>query len=328
MTAPERHVGSPEWLRAATASKIAAMLGESRYASPKELWLKMAYPDRFADTPTAAQARGTLLEAGFIEKWYQENPRYQRLSDGEITITRTDLGFPAAATPDGKALDTETGEIIVLDHKTSGRYANSDEWGEPGSDIIPADYLWQLLWQMHMTHSPDGDKVRRAALIKSGPFIDDQATYWLSYDAGLAADVTAIVAAFMQSIIDGIEPENDTRAGTYRAIARAHNEFDDELTDWEIAPELAVEYLEALAMFDQADGRLNLAKSTMLTAIGRARRAIVTLEPPTGRRRKPRVAVIATRQQAGHAVKLVRPRKEPDMDELRALTDPFAAVVA
>ncbi|SLG39598.1 putative phage-type endonuclease [Mycobacteroides abscessus subsp. abscessus] len=318
-----RHIYGPDWAITATASKIPAMLGLSTHDSPKSMWLKMRHPDRFPrdDSNNRATRRGRKLEAGMLDIWFEDNPRYRRLADGEVTFTRDDFPFRAAATPDCYAEDTETGEIIGVENKTVGPFAHSlAEWGDPGTDVVPAKYLVQTVWQNVCGN------FARTAVIRNGPLIDDQFTYWVGRDAEVEAAVYERVAAFMQSLVDDIEPVNDTRAETYEAMRLAYWEIladGDPDADWEIHPELALEYAEALLDFERAEGRLTLAKCDLIKVMGRARRAVVPgperFSAKTGKRLKTYPVVIATRKQTAGGAAIVKPRTAHDLAYLREL---------
>jgi hypothetical protein len=312
--------GGDQWSITATASKIAAMMGMSEWDSMKSIWLKMKYPNAFKDSTNAAQQRGTDLEEVFLNIWFRNNPRYRRLSAGEVTIMCATLGFPAAATPDCLAEDTETGEIICVEHKTVGRFADMSLWGTPGSDVAPDGYVLQCIWQMICSG------YLRTALVRSGPCLDDQETYWVHANADVHAMVIEKVAAFMQSLVDDLEPPNDDRVETYDAIRTVFQQIDrKENEDWEVSPDAAIDYTLALEAFDQAEGRLLHAKSDMLKIMGPSRRAVITLPPKKGKRGqdlKPEVLVVCTRKPVRNGgVSLTRPRTPLNVFELQALRE-------
>ncbi|WP_037162707.1 YqaJ viral recombinase family protein [Rhodococcoides fascians] len=313
------------WRITATASKVAAMIGMSTHDSEKSMWLKMRHPEAFPRKSNKVQNRGHYLEEGFLRKWFDEHPEWERLAPGEVLYTRDDLGYPAAATPDSVARHRETGETIVIDNKTAGQWADHAQWGDPGTDVIPYDYLAQGIWQILIARHTHPE-LTRAAFIKSGPMIDDQDTYWITYDAALFADVEFRVAAFMRSLELGIEPVNDTRAETFEAIRRVHPDIlrGEAGEEWEINIDLGIEYLDALTDFERAEGRLSKAKSDVFRVMGKARQAIVPTPTVYGKSGKPLKAkplVVATRSGVrGGGTTLKKPSKPHDvLEQLHAI---------
>ena len=307
--------GGSIWKRSASASKVPAMLDISPYDSKPSLWLRMKFPEAFPDKPNESQERGNDLEEGCLKRWFRKNPRYERLSAGEVTFTRTDLGYLSIGTPDCRALDTETGEVIDVENKTVGPYARDlRDWGKPGTDIAPEIYLVQIVWQQG--HSG----ARKTALIKNGPFIDDQDTYWVHRNEDAWNYIESIVSTFMLSLEMGIEPEPDGRPETYDAIRLAYWEIDrKEREDWEIHVDKAIEYTEALGAADAAETRLLQAKSDLLKVMGPSRRAIVPHPTKTDKKGDPIPMVIASRQKKGAGVSLVRPKTPVDLELLRSM---------
>jgi hypothetical protein len=310
--------GSEAWLRTATASKVAGMVGLSTHDSPKSLWLKMRHPERFPRSSNKVQNRGHYLEEGFLRKWYDEHPEWERLAPGEVTFERDDLGYAALATPDSFARHRTTGELIVVDNKTAGQWADHFQWGDPGTDVIPPDYYCQGVWQIFLARFTHPD-ITRAAYIKSGPFIDDQDTYWVEHDTEIEQMLESRVAAFMQSLLDDVEPVNDTRAETFEAIRKVHPEIlrGGEGEKWEINLDLAIEYTESLLDFERAEGRFTKAKSDVFRVMGKARQAIIPQPPEIGKNGRPKKAVplvVATRSGVkGGGATLKKPGKPAEL---------------
>ncbi|MGW5267309.1 hypothetical protein ACWEQ4_01535 [Rhodococcus sp. NPDC003994] len=301
--------------------------------SPKSQWLKMRHPDLFPKTATAVQNRGHYLEEGFLRKWFDAHPEWERLAPGEVTFTRPDLGYAAAATPDSYARHRVTGEVIVIDNKTAGQWADHFQWGDPGTDVIPANYFVQGVWQIFIARFTHPE-LTRAAFIKSGPMIDDQETYWVTWDAALTADIEFRVAAFMRSLIDDVEPVNDTRAETFEAIRKVHSEIDrGDGEEWEVSLDLALEFAESLVEQEAAIGRFTKAKSDLYRVMGRARQAVIPMPPEigkNGRPKKPKPLVVATRIGVKNDGATLRKPTNPDvlLDTLRTLAAERAAAAA
>lgn len=325
MTAPtaERYVGGVEWLSRMSASKAAVVMGygNPRYASPLALYLQMTEPEKHVRPETDVQARGTELEAAFINLWYRKHPELVRVTEGEKTYTHTVQGYTFVATPDGEALQSTDGTTtsIGLECKTVGQGAAHHEWGIPGSDVIPMQYLIQVIFQQWVSG------VRRTAVIKVGPYIDDIVTYWVDYNEALAELIIAACVRFMRCVDLRIEPPTDGAPATYEAVRRSNRNIirDEDGEDWPVSFTLATEYTEAVQGLESAESRMNKAKCDMFKVMGNARRAVVQLPVEHGKSGRPlkrKQLVIATRQNvAGGGVSLVKPRKPVDLNVLADL---------
>ncbi|NKZ84592.1 hypothetical protein GS982_20585 [Rhodococcus hoagii] len=315
-----RWVGTDSWAATATASKIPGMLGLNKpgWDQRKATWLKMQHARKFPRKSNSSQKRGNFLEAAFFAMWFEQNPDWEPISDGEITFTRDDLGFPAAATPDYRAKNRVTGEELNLEGKTLGGNGDREAWGEPGTDQVPLYYLIQVYWQMIVS----GD--RRAFVVRYGPFIDDLHTYVIVYDEAIAAKILAGVTAFMQSLADDVEPENDGLESSYKAMQRVYTDTAllkaDE--DWEVSLDFAIDFTTRLLSFDLAEAELFRGRADALKIAGKAKRLVVKLPPEIGKSGKPLKAknlIIASRQIKGGTASIVRPKTPVTLEKLREL---------
>lgn len=343
MSAPavERYAGSVDHLSRMSASKAGTVMGYAnpRWDSPKALFLAMTDPERHFDEKSSSSAtRGTFLESGLIARWFHEHPEATDRHGGEKRYDRIVEGFPFVANPDDECvidlanLPRDWRPLpdggrpgleamrVGIECKTVGGHApDLFEWGEPGTDVIPAKYLIQVQFQQFMSG------VRRTAVIKGGPYIDDFDTYWVDYNPALAAKIIERCVDFMQCVELGIAPPNDGAPVTFEAVRRHNPDIlrDTLGEDWPVNFDLALEYSDAVQSFDAAESRLGKAKCDMFEAMGKARRAVVDLPPELGKNGKPKKAkqlVIATRQGVkGGGVTLVKPRKPIDLGMLRDL---------
>lgn len=140
------------------ASEIAALAGLSRWSSPIAIYESKVYGVRSeAGLPAYL---GTALEEPLAKLYAQEHP-------GDHLATCDTLGSGIyLATPDRLVFDAPHGHVETLEevaaaHRnvqiktTSWRQAR--EWGEPGSDQIPEEYLAQVTWEMGVTGLPVSD---------------------------------------------------------------------------------------------------------------------------------------------------------------------------
>ncbi|MGY1946691.1 YqaJ viral recombinase family protein [Nocardia asiatica] len=287
--------GSPAWMRLITGSKIPGIFNASKYSSPtKEFYLLRGEID--PDGDNEATERGRDFEPVILERFFRRHPELDRKQTG--AFTRPHLSSWAAATPDGIAVDRRTGEHACVEAKTDGR--GDYQWGTPGSAEIPLGFYLQAQWQMHMTG------YRRTYVVRLGPFYDED-EYVIAYDANLAADLETDCYDFWRNAMDpvGQPPMVDGHAETYNAIRRAHPDIDRDY-DWPVSFELAREFETAVHGLDAAEEALNLARSKMLRAMGRARRAVIGHGKNT--------QVVATRQPTKKGASLYKFRKPIDWD--------------
>lgn len=269
--------GSDAWFRLVTASKVAAILGLSKWDSPYSMWLKMHGDIPDDDGSNAdAKARGHYLEDGVCRWWLDQHP--DAAVEGTQVYAERD-GW-AAATPDMVVTLTGSGERVVMDAKTSAR---DDDWG----DEPPPYYLAQSVWQMWCA---DADAAYIAVLLGTGLTLRE---YRIDRDRDLEEHVVAQCSEFYGSLTLDWPPPLDATVATYDAVRALHKDIDPDLSV-EIDHALAHEYVSAdLAAKAALDAQRD-AKTRLLAAMGRARYATYDL------------AKVARRQPRGEAVSLVR----------------------
>lgn len=299
MTAAALTPGTPEWRRVVTASKVAAILGVSPYESPRSLWHLMRGDVVPPAEATAVQSRGHFLENGILDWWCEQHPEFAgHVQTRQYLALRDDLPW-AAATPDLYVYGAE----VVVDAKTS---RDDTEWGAPGTDQVPLGYLAQLMWAMHLS----GARVAYIALLTQ--FLDLR-EYRIEYDADLAADIEARCAAFYASLTTDVPPALDDHVATYESLRRIHPDIEDG-TEVELDPAVAREFVEATRAARAADARLTGAKSALLGALGRSKRAVCAGQ------------LIAQRQKTASGTPALYPaRKAVDLDALPTIERTRAA---
>lgn len=209
---PDLTPGSPDWLRRITASKVAAILGVSTWDSPRSIWHKM-HGDLPPENPTAAQARGHYLEPGILAWWRDQHPEY----DGWIDQPVYTLGDWGAATPDALANSAEHPPVLV--EAKSDAEGEWGEWGDAGTDAIPAHYLCQTYWQMHVSG------IHRCYVPLLGPRLRFT-EYVVDYDPAIGADLEARMAAFYATLTADEPPPLDDTVATYDAVRKIHPDIE------------------------------------------------------------------------------------------------------
>ncbi len=248
--------GSPEWIKRITASKVAAILGVSPWESPRSLWMEMKGITKRPEA-TATQSRGHYLEPAILAWWKDRHG----VLDGEFTEQPTyTLGAWAAATPDMVTHVADYDHENVLVEAKSAAY--DDEWGAEGTDEIPAYYLAQTFWQMHVS----GIHRTYVPIITSRlRFVE----YVVDHDPAIGADLEQRMRAFYDSLASDEPPPLDDSVATFESMRRAHPDIDTKVSI-ELAPAVAAELVEAIAAGGEAEARERLARSTVLEAMGRA----------------------------------------------------------
>lgn len=168
-------------------SEVAAILGESRFATPFDVWL--AKTKDWTIPMTADLERGSFLEGG-IADWYGHRFGYSAADMTEPgTLRHVDHAI-ALCTPDRIVRKTR-----LLSIKAPRR--GGDLWGEPGTDNVPPEYLLQLQWEhaicsslgtlddeMHLAALIDGDLcvyITRADKELQGWMLEAAREWWLRH---------------------------------------------------------------------------------------------------------------------------------------------------
>lgn len=249
--------GTEPWLRLMTASKVAAILGVSSYDSPRSMWHRMRN-DLPHEEATAVQRRGHYLEDGIL-RWFADE---HSLEPGQLEPQPMFyLEDWAAATPDG--VTSIDGELALVEAKSA---RDLDEWGDPGTDQIPATYLIQCYWQMHVSG------IHRCYVPILGTFLDF-AEYVVDYDAEIGAALEQRCRDFMESLRDDAPPAIDDSKPTYEALRKLYRSIDD--SEVELDEDLAVRYLDAINLRKDFEADERLAKSQVLEALGTSRYGVV-----------------------------------------------------
>lgn len=140
-------------------SEIAAILGESAFATPFDVWLAKTHGWRQAETED--MRRGTFLEDG-IARWYAQRFELSASMLDEHGTVRHATNPIALCTPD-RIVGGLARRLVSI--KAPRR--KSSEWGEPGSGVVPAGYALQLQWE-HLVCSSHGalsEEMHLAALL-------------------------------------------------------------------------------------------------------------------------------------------------------------------
>lgn len=286
--------GSDAWMRRVTASKVAAIIGVAnpRWSSARALWHEMRGDVPRDAAPNKDQSRGHYLEAGILAWWRDRHPEYDTIEEQPQYL----LGDWAAATPDQAAYVQGANEYHLAAIVEAKSDRKGDEWGEEGTDQIPASYLTQVHWQLHLSGAP------RCHVPMLGAFLDFR-EYVVEADPEVGALLEAKARAFYASLAGDEPPPLDDSPATYAVMRRLHPQITPQQVA-HLSPADAREYVEASLDFKRAEARERLAKAQVLEVMGTAQYAECGVR-------------VARRQPNKSGVSLVRVCKDPS-----AVTEP------
>lgn len=241
-------------------SEIAAVLGESRFATPFDVWLSKT--QGWVQPETEDMRRGTFLEAG-IADWYAHRYDLAGQLDERGTITHATQPI-AMCTPD-RIVGGLARRLVSI--KAPRR--KSDEWGEPGTDAVPPAYALQLQWE-HLVLGSYGalsDEMHLAALLDG-----DLAVYVIRADVELQKWMLEYaVNWWARHVVTGVAPPMD---GSSQAGAWLKSKFPRdagvkrEATAHEVSRMVELEYAERRA--DDAASEVETLKSELKLSMGDA----------------------------------------------------------
>lgn len=199
--------------RAIGGTDVAAILGLSKWRSPMQVWLDKK---GLAETMTnEAMAWGKRLERSILEGYSESVGHPIEFADPYDFITSKQVPILGASL-DARWLD---GDRRPVDAKNT-RW-KSDEWGEAGSDQIPAYYACQLAVQMHVTDTPAAD----LAVLFSGQQFERFTVY---RDPEIEAMILEKVAAWWERhIVQDVPPDVDGSKGTTEWLAKRSRQQSD-----------------------------------------------------------------------------------------------------
>ena len=252
--------GTAEWQRLITASKVAAILGLSPFDSPLSTWHKMK-GNVPLEQETDDHRRGHYAEPAILAWFKDQHPELLGVLQPQFKTP----GLPwAAATPDALAINPDTKQRFLVEAKTA---RSLDEWGEPGTDEVPAYYYVQAMFQMHLARVP------RCYVPVWGSWFE-MAEYVIDYDADIANGIIARCAEFWASLEANEPPPLDDTVATIHTLKALHPLIEDKEVVY-LDDDVAIEFIEASNDFKAAEARKRAAQSAVLDAMGNAQKALV-----------------------------------------------------
>jgi putative phage-type endonuclease len=273
--------GTDLWRQAVTPSKVAAILGVSRWESPFRLWHRMKGITP-GDPPKDAYDIGHDYEPAAANRWARKNPGW-KISAGEVQfhVPAGHYPFPAVATLDRRASRGAWRRVVEV--KIARNATDLEAWGDDLSGDCPEDYAAQVMAQMLFCGAtqPAAGWTTVGDLLAIGPYFNER-IYQIEYDANVASWIIEECTSFFASLKSDIPPDLDDTVPTYECLRELHPDIDG--TTAPIDPALALDYAECVAAEKHAKAATQGAKNRLLAAMKTAQYAAVgaTLDPDTG----------------------------------------------
>lgn len=260
---------SDEWYEqrrlTVSASEVGMVLQLSPHKSPFDLWWQKK-TGQTSDDDNRDTRRGRRYERLILEDFTEEHPEFAVVSAGLCVNTERTW---QACTPDGlvyelgghqqvdeERLPVVEGEpVAVVEAKSA---ANRDEWGEPGSDEVPAHYLAQARWQM--------DVLGLTVCYMPVVFGFEYREYVIEQDDADVKLMREAAQEFLTSLAEDRQPDIDAHAATARRLKLLHPSVVD--AEVEIPATLVRQRRLADRLYRLAKQRRDLADNRIRAALG------------------------------------------------------------
>lgn len=251
-------------------SEVSAVLGESPFSSPFDVYLAKA--EGWRQPETEDMRRGTFLEAG-LGAWYSHRVG-AALRPG--MTTRHKSSAVALATPDFLTEPDVEGQLPRLVSIKCPR-RGGDAWGPDGVGPFPDGYALQLQWEhlVMSSHGPIDDEMHLAALVDG-----DLRIYPVQADRELQAWLLGYVEGWWsRHVVARVPPPMDGSSQAGAWLAKRHPKDTAPVrpaTPWEDGRMLALADAEREA--SRWTGEVETLRNELKQAMGEAG----GLESPAG----------------------------------------------
>lgn len=251
--------GSPEWLALRRTgiggSDIGKILGVSKFGGPMTVFMEK----RALSAPlieTEAMHFGKVLEDVVAREYAARSGRKVRRAAGFIRRPGYDWAYANV----DRWSDQPGTKRRVLEVKTAGVFGASD-FGEPGTDQVPGDYLTQVQWYLACTGKDEADL---AVLIGGQKF----GQYEIPRDDELIDGMTEIAAKFWSDTQAGRPPDIDGSEGSALYLASKYRDTGTERPMDERLALLATQYAALKADVKAREAEIDLVGNQIRDAMG------------------------------------------------------------
>lgn len=252
------------------SSDAAAIVGYDPFRTPFDVWARLTGRlPREQSEDTKVTELGRFLEAGLLD--YAEHILETPLDRHRMFVhpdgarcANLDAWAPVATRP------------LIVEAKVSGLLGRpewADEWGEPGTDQLPAHVTLQVHHQFAVTNAqPEGADVRDAvvvALLGFRGFV----VYRVPRNDELVATLAEREAAFLDTYVrPNVRPPDLPRMETLRKLLR-----DTDAPAIEVDPDAVAAWLEVVEQRKAIEAVEEERKRTVLAALGDGERGTCPL---------------------------------------------------
>jgi putative phage-type endonuclease len=221
-----------DWLAARMqgvgASEVGAVAGVSPYEGPLRVWLRKVTG---AETPlNAAMKWGSRFEDDVLEEFVENHPEIAVTAKPGLFAYSADVPW-RLVTPDAISEDDDGPAYVEI--KTGMSYGDAEQWGEPGTDEVPLQYLCQV------TQACDILRYRRWWLAVLLLDKRDYREYRGDVDDALAEQLRNRVDSFWHhNVLAGVEPIADGLSDTTDILMERYAITDRDI-EVELPPEAA-----------------------------------------------------------------------------------------
>lgn len=217
------------------ASESAAILGVSPWSNATKVWLLKT--GRIHPDPVSIPMRaGTALESLILDL-YREETGCQVFPFNQSARLRSIPYEWMTATPDGVRDD---GNLVECKSIEIRNREQADEWGRPGTDEVPQQYLIQVHHQMAVTGS---SRVDLAVLVGKSEF----RVYHVERNEDLAATIIGATGIFWRECVVADRPPDDEFVSAVQLL-KIYPECEGSI-------DLGADIAEIVGMIEEIQGR-------------------------------------------------------------------------
>ena len=255
-------VGSPEWIAERRTglfgTDLPKILGVSRFGGSMDVFMdKMALTAPLVETP--AMKWGRLLEEPVAREYAITSGRKVRRAAGMLRHP----AYKFLGANIDRWSDKPGTPRRVLEVKTSGEFS-AKEFGQPGTDQVPPDYLVQTMHYLSVTGKDTAD----LAVLIGG---QKDHTYTIERDDDLIREMIEVATKFWSDTQQGIPPDIDGSEGSALFLAHKFADTGVELPMTDDLAMLATAYAALKSDVKAREAEIALTGNQIRALMGDAR---------------------------------------------------------